>query len=137
MKKLRWVGSFMFILAVVLIPVMGIGEEMPKTMLCSVLKTVDCPMGEKCWRGSAKDLNFPQFVTLNFAEKIISGKLHDGQNKTATIDKIIRNDGKIILQGMEKRAWNLTLLEATGEFSASATDEDKVLGVFGACIIQE
>ena len=137
MQKLRWVGSFMFILAIVFIPAMAMTEEIPKTMLCSVLKTVDCPMGEKCWRGSAKDLNFPQFVTLNFAEKIISGKLHDGQNKTATIDKITRDDGKIILQGMEKRPWNLTLLEATGEFSASATDENKVLGIFGACIIKE
>ena len=137
MQKLQWVGSFIFILAIVFIPAMAMTEEFPKTMLCSVLRTVDCPMGEKCWRGSAKDLNFPQFVTLNFAEKIISGKLHDGQNKTATIDKIIRNDGKIILQGMEKRAWNLTLLEATGEFSASATDEGNVLGVFGACMVMK
>ena len=136
MKILQWVGSFLFTLAFVLIPAMAMSEDMPKTMLCSVLKTIDCPMDEKCWRGSAKDLNFPQFVTLNFAEKIISGKLHDGQKKTATIDKIIRNDGKIILQGMEMRPWNLTLLEATGEFSASATDENKVLGIFGACIVK-
>lgn len=137
MKKLRWFGSFLYIVAFVLMPAIALSEGMPKTMLCSVLKTLDCPMGEKCWRGSAKDLNLPQFITINFTEKTMSGSLHNGQDRTTTIDKIIQNDGKIILQGMEKRPWNLTLLEATGEFSASATDENKVLGIFGACIIRE
>lgn len=134
MNILHRIGACFLAMVFFFTPMAGYGSEEPKSVICSVLETVDCPMGEKCWRGTARDLNFPQFVTIDFEKRLIQGKLQDGKQKTAKISKMTRSDGKIILQGIEERAWNLILTEDSGSFSASAVDDETVLGVFGACI---
>jgi len=101
-------------------------------LLCVPIQAIDCDVEENCVRGSAASENIPQFLRIDFKEKIISAV--DKSGKKASIKTLERIDGKLIIQGIQKgRGWTMVISEQTGKMSATITDDQVGFVVFGAC----
>jgi len=105
-----------------------------KPLLCAIIEEFDCTPGDECLSGTAESINIPQFLKIDFKEKVISGKREDGKVRSTTVRKTERVDGKMILQGIQNgKAWSMVLTEATGKMTITAADDQVGFVVFGAC----
>ena len=107
-----------------------------KPLLCSVIEEFDCSPGEECLTGSPQSINIPQFLRIDFKEKVITGKRGDGKVRSTAIRNLERVDGKMILQGIQNgKAWSMVITEATGQMTITAADDQVGFVVFGACTV--
>ena len=106
-----------------------------KPLACAVIEAIACAPGEGCKKGWAEDLNLPQFLTVDFGKKLISGdRPNEGGRLEAAIMARTTQDGSIILQGAQNgRGWNLTLEERNGRMTVAAAGKDGGFVLFGAC----
>ncbi len=101
-------------------------------LLCVPIQAIDCDAAEECLRGSADSVNIPQFLRINFKEKIISAV--DKSGRKASIKTLEHIDGKLIIQGIQEgRGWTMIISEQTGKMSATVTDDQVGFVIFGAC----
>ncbi len=123
-------GIFMFPLQA-----MAADFDGSKTLACAVIEAIACAPREGCKKGWAEDLNLPQFLTVDFGKKLISGdRLNEGGRLEAAIMARTTQDGSIILQGAQNgRGWNLTLEKQTGRMTVTAAGQDEGFVLFGAC----
>ncbi len=105
-----------------------------KPLICAVMEDFDCIPGDECLSGTAESINIPQFLKIDFEEKVITGKRGDGQVLSTTVKNMERVDGKMILQGIQNgKAWSMVITEATGKMTVTAADDQVGFVVFGAC----
>ena len=105
-----------------------------KPLICSVIQTVACPRGEEVTRGTAEDVDLPQFFFIDFEKKLVSGKTAEGEARETKIENIKREDGKLILQGVQRgRAWSAVINEATGKTTIIGANDEAGFVVFAAC----
>ncbi|MEE8527426.1 MAG: hypothetical protein V3S70_02530 [Gammaproteobacteria bacterium] len=123
-------GIFMFPLQA-----MAADFDGSKSLACAIVEAIECAPGEGCIKGWAEDLNLPQFLTVDFAKKLISGdRPNEGGRLEAEIVAQTTQDGSIILQGAQNgRGWNLTLEERNGRMTVTAAGRDEGFVLFGAC----
>lgn len=123
-------GIFMFPLQA-----MAADFDGSKTLACAIVEAIACAPGESCKKGWAEDLNLPQFLTVDFEKKLISGERpNEGGRLEAAIMARTTQDGSIILQGAQNgRGWNLTLEERNGRMTVAAAGKDGGFVLFGAC----
>ncbi len=108
-----------------------------KPLICAVIQVLECPEGGECEWKSAQDINVPQFIKINFDEKVISGTVTKGQVKSAKYENMVFTDGRLILQGIQNgRAWSLVIKDETGRMNVSAVDDQVAFIIFGACTPQ-
>ncbi len=131
MFKLKFVSLLLFVcLAPYQLAAAKYDGSVP--LLCVPIQAIDCDAADECLRGSADSVNIPQFMRINFKEKIISAV--DESGKKASIRTLERIDGKIIMQGIQKgRGWTMIISEQTGKMSATVIDDQVVFVIFGAC----
>ena len=67
-----------------------------KTLICAVMDLVECQPGGKCQQVTAEEVGLPQFLKINFKEKIISATHADGDNRHTPIENLEKIDGKLI-----------------------------------------
>ena len=105
-----------------------------KPLICALIETHECVVGEECQRGLPSNIDVPQFLKLDFKKKMISGTTEDGESRTASIESMTRLEGNLILQGVQNgRAWSMVINESTGKCIISASDDTAGFIVFGAC----
>ena len=105
-----------------------------KPLLCAVIEEFDCTSGEECLSGSPQSINIPQFLRIDFKEKVITGDRGDGEIRSTTVNNMERVDGKMILQGIQNgKAWSMVITEATGKMTVTAADDQVGFVVFGVC----
>jgi hypothetical protein len=105
-----------------------------KPLICALIETFECAVGEECQRALPSDIDVPQFLKLDFKRKKISGTTEDGESRTSPIESMIHLDGNLILQGVQNgRAWSMVINESTGKCIISASDDQTGFIVFGAC----
>ncbi len=105
-----------------------------KPLICAVMEDFDCIPGDECLSGTAESMNIPQFLKIDFKEKVITGKGGDGKVRSTTVKNMERVDGKMILQGIQNgKAWSMVITEATGKMTITAADDQVGFVVFGAC----
>lgn len=105
-----------------------------KPLICAVLEDFDCIPGDECVSGTAESINIPQFLKIDFEEKVITGKRGGGKIRSTTVKNMERVDGKMILQGIQNgKAWSMVITEATGKMTVTAADDQVGFVVFGAC----
>ena len=106
-----------------------------KPLICAVLHAVACPQNEAVEVGDAESVNLPQFFHIDFEKKLITGKGTDGEVRQTKIEKMTHEDGKLILQGVQKgKAWSAVIDEATGKTVLVGADNGIGIVVFGACM---
>ncbi len=136
MNKVK--SMILLMLFICFLPITGFAGDFDgsKPLICAVIEEFDCTPGEECLSGTAQRINIPQFLRIDFKEKVITGDRGDGKVLSTTVNNMERVDGKMILQGIQNgKAWNMVITEATGKMTVTAADEQVGFVVFGVCIV--
>jgi len=105
-----------------------------KPLICSVIQTVACPRGEEVSKGTAEDIDLPQFFFIDFEKKLVTGKTSEGEVRETKIESIKHEDGKLILQGVQRgKAWSAVINEETGKTTIIGANDEGGFVVFAAC----
>ncbi len=103
-------------------------------LLCASVEAYDCGAGGECFKGTAEGINAPQFIRLDFEQKLTRATRLGGEERTAKIESITREEGKLILQGVQMGlGWSMTIAQESGAMALTATGEQVVFVIFGAC----
>lgn len=102
-----------------------------KPFLCAITEAVECDDDGVCERGSAEDINAPAFIQID----VKSGRIreHGGGSRSTEIQSHQRMGGRLILQGVQERAWSVSISEETGDMTMTAAGDRHGIVVFGAC----
>lgn len=103
-----------------------------KPFLCALGRAVECDEDGDCEEGSPDDVNLPDFIWVDVPAKAL--REHGGERKTEILNHL-RRDGQLILQGVQDRAWSVSISEQTGRFTATSTADGVAFVLFGACTI--
>jgi len=106
-----------------------------KALTCATIEAIECVPGGECYKGWAHEINLPQFVTVDFAKKSITGQRpNDGSRLAAKIKSVSTKSSNLMLQGVQNdRAWSIVIAKNNGFMSVSVSAEDSAFVVFGAC----
>jgi hypothetical protein len=108
-----------------------------KRALCSLVENFECNASGRCQEVTPDDLDLPQFFTVDFGKKRISGITAQGVERVTSIENDRSVDGgRRILQGSENgRGWSVLLDPPVGKLTLAATDFEAGTGflLFGAC----
>jgi hypothetical protein len=102
-------------------------------LLCASMEATRCYFDE-CASGDPVEWNIPQFVVIDLVEKRIETTAASGENRATPISNLVREDGLIVIQGLEGgRAFSFVIHEASGELNAAVASADSSTVVFAAC----
>lgn len=117
-------------------PVAAVADDLTgqQSVLCTAVQATVCDDTGSCVIENPWDLNIPQFLEINLKDKIVATTKASGENRSTPIRTLLREDGLIVLQGVEGgRAFSFVIEEKTGLLSAAVAREGKTVSVFGAC----
>ena len=101
-------------------------------LLCAPIHTIECDSKEECIHGGAEDVNLPQFIRINFKDKILQSV--GDNNRQTEIQSMARSNGKMLMQGLQEgRGWTIVISEETGRMAATVSESEFGFIVFGAC----
>ncbi len=115
------------------LPATGLDGSAP--LLCATIDAIECggPSAE-CYMGAAETVNLAQFFRIDLKEKKIEAIRQGGKSLRSTIMNHQRENGKLILQGIEGgRGWSLVIVEKTWKMSATIAGDQVGFIVFGNC----
>jgi hypothetical protein len=102
--------------------------------LCSATSLVICWDDGTCETGSAAEINIPQFIEIDLAQKRLSTTEASGLNRATEIGAVQRDEDTIVLQGYEGgRAFSFVVAEKTGSLSAAIAGDGRNVAAFGMC----
>jgi hypothetical protein len=114
-----------------LTPAVALGEvDISKTMLCALTEAIECGYEAQCSYGPVDELNLPPFIRVDPRAKTLTE--HNGSRKTVATS-VTSKDGQLVLQGIENRAYSISITASTGRLSASTAGPDAGFVFFGAC----
>ncbi len=103
-------------------------------ILCSTSRIIVCFEDGECIDAHPWELNIPQFVVIDAKKMTLSTTKASGENRSTPIRSLKRDNGKLILQGIEQgRAFGFVIDEASGLLTASVARDGLAVSVFGAC----
>lgn len=128
---------YLLCLCVLLVPAIsvagGVGEA--SQMVCSAVDVVECDSEGECVFTDSKAINLPQFIKVDINNQKLSDATAKGNGKETTIRFMEQTERKIILQGFEnKRGWTVIVSKESGDFSATISEEDYGVIIFGTCL---
>ena len=106
-----------------------------KPLLCATIDAIECAgLSAECHVGTAETVNLAQFLRIDLQGKKIEAVRQGGESVSSTIVNHKRENGKMILQGIESgRGWSLVIVEETGKMSATIAGDQVAFVVFGNC----
>jgi hypothetical protein len=115
-------------------PVSAAGIDGTAPLICASIKAFDCAANGDCLQGTAESVNVPQFIRLDFTEKVARATRPDGEERTSQIDSVTQNDGVLILQGAQGGlGWSMAIARDGGKMALTAAGEQVGFVIFGAC----
>ena len=103
-------------------------------ILCATSKIMLCVEDGICFEISILDSDAPQFLIIDTKKKTMSTTEASGEKRESRVANLIRDDGRIFLQGVENnRAYSILIEEDSGRFSAAIARDGITNSVFGAC----
>lgn len=114
-----------------------------QSLVCAAMDVVECLPGGECKRVLAEDIDFPDFLQLNFKDKLIRAEQMGRKDLKTDIERMESVDGKLILQGAEDGregtkdglGWTMAIDEESGKLVFSASGTEVAFVVFGACVV--
>jgi hypothetical protein len=111
-----------------------------KPLLVSVIKFIECVPDGGCNELNPIAAELPQFLKIDFANKIILPAPASEGAKATAIERKEVVDGKLILQGAEDGyekmrdglGWTIAISEETGQVVLTASGDQVAFIVFGA-----
>ena len=102
-------------------------------MKCTIQTVMVCNEPSTCVRGTAATVNLPPVLTVDVANKLISGA---ATGRTVQIISIDRGAGKMMLRGLDVQtlgiAWDLVVDEKSGTMAGAVLSQGGYL-LFGRC----
>lgn len=103
-------------------------------LLCVTIEVTACAGDHLCSPVDPEELNVPRFLEVDLAGRLLATTAASGENRQTRIEHLRREDGLIVLQGVEQaRAFSILIAEASGDLTASVARADLGVVVFGAC----
>ncbi len=130
--------SFLLVMAlsIMVVPVAAQADDLSgaEVILCSAVQATVCFHEGDCEDGEPWIWNIPQFIEIDFAEKMLRTTRASRENRQTPFKNIEREAGLVFLQGVEGgRAFSFAIEEDTGFLSAAIAREGVTVSVFGAC----
>ena len=133
----RLIKSFLLIvIALLLLPSPSRADDLSNQdlLLCTAVSVMHCTDDGDCVVDLPWNLNIPQFIQVNLKDKTLSTTKASGENRSTPIRNLVREEGKIFLQGVELgRAFSFVIDEKSGMLSVAVAREGITVSVFGAC----
>ncbi len=129
-KRIALVATFL------LAPTLGMADNLSdsSSFLCTSVFASRCTPDGECEGGPAWNYNVPQFIEIDLNKKSMSTTKASGENRTTPIKNLEREDGLIILQGVQLgRAFSFVINEETGVASIAVALDGHGVIVSGAC----
>jgi hypothetical protein len=102
--------------------------------LCAAAQVQICIEGDTCYTASAWELDVPDFVVIDLAQKKVSTTKASGLNRSTSFTSASRSNGQIVLQGLEAgRAFSFVIDEATGRITVAVARDGIAVNIFGVC----
>lgn len=102
--------------------------------LCAPGEVTICEMDGECMSGPPWEFNVPDFIEVDLEAGLLKTTEASGENRQTPIPRIVREDGMIVLQGLEMgRAFSFYIDEGSGEMTAAAARDGIFVGAFGVC----
>lgn len=113
-----------------------------KPLLISVVRVIECVPDGGCSEKSPAEIEIPQFLKVDFANKIILPAPATQEANGTVIERQEVVDGKLILQGAEDGyekmrdglGWTIAISVETGQVVLTASGEQVAFVVFGAAL---
>ncbi len=103
-------------------------------LLCSAVEATVCTADGICESGPPWDWKIPQFLIIDLDRKEISTTEASGENRMTPILSLFRDEGHIVLQGVQAgRAFSMVLKEENGHAAIAIATDGVTISVFGAC----
>ena len=103
-------------------------------MKCTIEAVFVCPEAALCTRGTAQTVSLPPVVTVDVANRVISGS---ATGRTAQITAVGRGAGQLLIHGEEVqtlgKAWGLNVNEDNGSMTGAVLSPVGGFLMFGAC----
>ena len=110
------------------------GFDGSQPLICSSMEAYDCGPDSNCIKGTAASIDAPQFIRLDFDQKLARSTRATGEERTAKIESMTREEGKLILQGVQLGlGWSMVITQESGAMALTAAGEQVVFVIFGAC----
>jgi hypothetical protein len=103
-------------------------------ILCSGLFANRCFADGDCVSGTPQQWNIPQFIIIDFEDKMPRTTEASGLNRQTPIEVMERDGDWIFLQGVEMgRAFSFAINEKSGDMTAAVAHEGVAVAAFAAC----
>ena len=110
--------------------------EESSALLCAVIEVFECSLESDCSEVSAESVNIPRFIRVDFEKKKLTMPEGSEVKRESAIRNIEQNNGTLFLQGVEHgRSWSMAISEESGKMTGTASEDEGVLAVFGACVL--
>ena len=130
------VGLWLAVLLVTVLPSVASADDVKdaEAILCTAVQATVCWIDGDCEIGAPWNWNIPQFIEIDFKEKVLRTTRASGENRQTPFKNIEQEGGLIFLQGVERgRAFSFVIDENTGRASIAVAREGITVSVFGAC----
>lgn len=103
-------------------------------ILCSAVEIVVCTEDGVCENGEPWEFKVPQFVVFDLKKKELATTKASGENRSSPMVNLVRENGQIIVQGVEnERAFSAVLHEEDGHITIALAIDGLAISAFGAC----
>ena len=103
-------------------------------ILCTAVAATRCLESGGCTSEAPWNLNIPQFIEINLKDKTFATTKASGENRMTPIRSLSREDGLVVLQGVEAgRAFSFVIDEESGMASVAVARDGMTVSIFGAC----
>lgn len=104
-------------------------------IVCAFNNGYDCDGLEGCQMTTPESSGLPPFIRIDLPNKKVTtmGSRQTGDTRETTIRGMQEADGKLFLQGIERRGWSAVVDKETGQMTLSASGKDEAIVFFGRC----
>jgi hypothetical protein len=104
-------------------------------VICAFTNGFDCDNRDGCQATSPEIVGLPAFIKLDVGSSKVSvpGAPQSGDRKETAIRGFHEADGKLFLQGIERRGWNAVIDKETGQMTLAASTDNEAIVFFGRC----
>ena len=121
-------------LAAAAFPAAGDDLTGQERLLCTAVEATRCLERGGCVSEAPWNLNIPQFIEVDLKDRTFSTTKASGENRMTPIRSLSREDGLIVLQGVEAgRAFSFVIDEESGMVSVAVARDGLTVSIFGAC----
>ena len=102
-----------------------------KPMQCAIETVLVCSNPQVCVRGTAQTVNLPPVITVDVAQRLISGA---ATGRTVKITSVSRDGGRLMIYGSEiGGSWSAAVVEDSGYMTSAVLSRDGGFLMFGSC----